>query len=102
MTEQPPVTPDNPEDSGESAPPTPTEKQEAQAQQQVQLQTPLSAADHEVYSQALYGQPAFVVNAVFSSGKLDSHGTMYTQAQVQQAIDEMMQEPDKTFSEAQQ
>jgi hypothetical protein len=102
MTEQPPVVPENPQDSGEGPPPTDTDNAEAATQQQVQTQTPLSASDHETYSQALYGQPAFVVNAVFSSGKLDSHGTMYTQAQVQAAIDEMMAEPDKTFAEAEQ
>jgi hypothetical protein len=102
MTEQPPVVPENPTDSGSGQPPTPTEQQEAETNQQVQTQTPLSASDHELYAQALYGQPAFVVHAVFSSGKLDSHGTMYSQAQVQSAIDEMMQEPDKTFAEAEQ
>jgi hypothetical protein len=85
MTEQPPVVPENPTDSGSGQPPTPTEQQQAETNQQVQAQTPLSASDHELYAQALYGQPAFVVHAVFSSG-----------------IDEMMQEPDKTFAEAEQ
>lgn len=98
MTEQPPVVPEDPTDDGSGQPPTPTEQQQAETQQQVQTQTPLSASDHEVYAQALYGQPAFVVHAVFSSGKLDPNGPMCTQAQVQAAIDEMMATPDSTFA----
>lgn len=97
MTEQqPPVTPDNPVDSGQGTPPTPTEQQAAQTQQEVQIQTPLTPAEHRTYAQALYQQPAFVVDSVFASGKLDPNGT-YTQGEVQQAIDQMMMEPDKTF-----
>jgi len=93
MTEQPPVTPENPQDTGTS-----TTEQDANAtQQQVQqAQQALSYADHVLYAQALYEQPSWVVSAVFESGALDP-STTHLQAEVQQAIDVMMRNPDNSF-----
>jgi len=97
MTEQPPVTPENPQDSGAGTPPTPTEQAADATQQQVQqVQQPLSYADHVLYAQALYAQPSWVVSAVFESGSLDP-STTHLQAEVQQAIDVMMRTPDNSF-----
>ena len=97
MTENPPVNPENPQDSGgDVTPPTPTEQSAAETQQQVQTQTPLSASDHIVYANALYQQPSWVVESVFVAGNLDRN-QMHTQAEVQGAIDAMMATPDTSF-----
>lgn len=99
MTEQPPVIPENPQDSGgDVTPPTPTEQAEAQTQAEVQIQTPLNMNDHVTYAQALYQQPSWVVESVFVSGSLD-RTRQYTQAEVQGAIDTMMATPDSTFEQ---
>jgi hypothetical protein len=98
MTEQPPVTPENPQDTGAGTPPTPTEQQAAQTQQQTaEVTQPLGYADHVLYAQALYQQPSWVVAAVFTSGKLDQSQT-YLPTAVQSAINEMMMVPDTTFT----
>lgn len=98
MTEQPPVTPENPTDSGgDITPPTPTEQAADQtAQQTQQAQQSLNYADHVLYAQALYQQPAWVVAAVFQAGHLDQ-SQMHLQSEVQQAIDQMMMTPDNSF-----
>ena len=98
MTEQPPVTPENPQDSGENVtPPTPTEKEAQAAARAVDLaSTEFSASDHKTYSMALYSQPSWIIDALFASGQLDAEGT-HTQAQVQAALDTMMATPDKSF-----
>ena len=97
MTEQPPVTPENPTDGGEGNPPTPAEQQAALLQQQVgDAQQPLSYADNVLYAQALYAQPAWVVAAVFQSGNLDP-SVPHLQSEVQQAIDIMLATPDNSF-----
>jgi hypothetical protein len=98
MTEQPPVTTDNPTDGGQGAPPTPTEQQAEQTQQQTtEVTEPLGYADHTLYAQALYQQPSWVVAAVFTSGKLDQT-QKYLPTAVQSAINEMMMVPDTTFT----
>ena len=91
MTEQPPVTPENPQDTGEDiTPPTQTEKDaQAVARAADLAATEFSAADHRTYSMALYNQPGWIVDSVFSSGTIDPN-TKHTQAEVQAAIDAMM------------
>jgi hypothetical protein len=99
MTETPPVTPDNPTDGGQSAPPTQTDKNAAATQQEVtQQSTAYSYADHRTYSNAMYGQPVWVVDAVFSTDALDTN-QQYTTATVQAAIDSMMATTDKQYEE---
>lgn len=99
MSEQPPVTPEDPQDSGDDVtPPTPTEQNAAQTQNEVQVQSPLSMNDHVTYAQALYQQPSWVVESIFVSGSLD-RTKQYTQSEVQGAIDAMMATPDTTFEQ---
>jgi hypothetical protein len=98
MTETPPVTPTDPVDSGQSAPPTPTDQAAAGTQQEVAEQAPLGFADHRTYAMSLYQQPVWVVDAVFATDALDVN-QQYTPAQVQGAIDAMMATPDKQFQE---
>jgi len=52
--------------------------------------------DHRTYSQAIYNQPVYDVDAVFGPGGLDQNAK-HTPATVQTAIDQMMQQPDKQF-----
>lgn len=97
MTEQPPVTPENPVDSGQGTPPTPTEKEAQATARAVDLaSTEFNASDHKTYSMALYNQPSWIIDALFASGQLDAEGT-HTQAQVQAALDTMMATPDTSF-----
>lgn len=100
MTEQPPVTPENPEDSGEDlTTPTQTEQGAAKAAQQAAISsTEYSMADHLTYAQMIYEQPAWVVEAMFQSGTLDPN-QKYTPAQVQAAMDQALAQTDKQFVE---
>lgn len=102
MTEQPPVTPEEPVDNGEDVtPPTQTEKDAEKTAQQTEIaSTEYSAADHHTYSMMMYQQPAWVVDAVFASGQLDPN-QKHTPGQVQAAIDSMMAASDKQFEEVQ-
>jgi len=100
MTEQPPeTTEETPPPPPGSPSPTNAEQGASATQQETQSQTPLKPSDHVTYSQQLYKQPNFVVQSVFHSGRLDPNGGPYTQAQVQQAIDAMMHEPDKRYQQ---
>jgi hypothetical protein len=58
--------------------------------------TEFSYADHRLYSQAMYQQPVYVVDAVFGPGGLDPN-EKHTTATVQSYIDTMMALPDKQF-----
>jgi hypothetical protein len=100
MTEQPPVTPENPEESGEDlTTPTQTEQDAAKAAQLAEIQsTEYSMSDQLTYAQMIYDQPAWVVEAMFQSGTLDPN-QKYTPGQVQAAMDNALQETDKQFVE---
>lgn len=58
-------------------------------------------SDHRLYSNALYAQPVWVVDAVFGTGVLDQNAK-YKPADVQTAIDQMMLQEDKQFAEVTQ
>ena len=58
--------------------------------------TEYNYADHRTYAQAVYGQPVWVVDAVFGPGGLDKN-VKHTPATVQAYINQMMQQPDKQF-----
>jgi hypothetical protein len=98
MTEQPPVTSENPQDSGgDATPPTQTQKDAEATARAVDLaSTQFSASDHKTYSMALYNQPSWIIDALFASGTIDPNAT-HTQAEVQGALDQMMATPDKSF-----
>jgi hypothetical protein len=100
VTETPtePETP--PEDPG--TPPTPTEEEEAKTAQQVEFEsTEFAYSDHILYSNQLYSQPSWVIEAAFASGTLDPN-QKYTKAQVEQSLNTMMQTPDSQFETAEE
>lgn len=99
MTQTPPVTPEDPVDGGQGAPPTPTDQSAQQTEQEVATQTPLLYADHRTYANALYEQPVWVIDAVFASGYLQPPTDAFTQAQVQSAIESMMAVTDNQFAD---
>ncbi len=82
-----------PEEEEQPAP-TPTETP-PEIPPEIQQQE-FAYSDHRLYSNALYNQPVWVVDAVFGTGGLDQNAK-HTPASVQTAIDQMMQQPDKQF-----
>ena len=95
MTETPEeeevTTPPAPEQQEVIPPPTPPSEI---------ANTELAYADHRTYAQALYQQPVYVVDAVFSTGGLDQ-SEKHTPNEVSNAIVNMMSQPDKQFEEVQ-
>jgi len=89
------VTEENQEPAAEQQPaPTPTETPP-------ELPPDISGteytySDHRTYSQAVYNQPVWVVDAVFGPGGLDKN-VKHTPATVQTYINQMMQQSDKQF-----
>jgi len=56
----------------------------------------LSLADHRMYSQQLYGKPAWVLEGVFAASQLDP-AKDHTVATVKKALDDMLATPDKRY-----
>jgi hypothetical protein len=87
---QEPATPE------QSEQPTPT-SEPPEVPPEIQQQE-FAYSDHRLYSQALYNQPVYVVDAIFGPGGLNQN-EKHTPANVQTAINQMMQQPDKQFVE---